>query len=144
MTERRLAWLLTFATVVYMGFAVWRAWLLAGTGDPVAIVLGLAIIVIPAIGVYLLWREIRFGYGMQRMGRQLAEEGGLPSDDLPKAPSGRPDRDAADARFVERQADAERDPQDWRNWYRLALAYDDARDRRRARAAMRQALRLYR
>lgn len=143
MTERRLAWILSIATLIYMAFALWRAWLLVATGDPIAVGLGIAIVVVPLIGVYLLWREIRFGYGMQRMGRELAAAGGLPADDLPRAPSGRPLRDAADARFAERQAEVESAPEDWRAWYRLALAYDDARDRKRARSAMRQALRLH-
>jgi Flp pilus assembly protein TadD len=55
-------------------------------------------------------------------------------------PSGRVDRAAADARFAERRAEVEAAPDDWRRWYRLALAYDDAGDRRRARAAMRTAI----
>jgi Flp pilus assembly protein TadD len=32
---------------------------------------------------------------------------------------------------------------DWSAWFRLGLAYDDAGDRRRARAAMRTAIRLH-
>lgn len=35
--------------------------------------------------------------------------------------------------------DVERQPSDWRAWFRLGLAYQDAGDRRRARKAMRQA-----
>jgi Flp pilus assembly protein TadD len=34
-------------------------------------------------------------------------------------------------------------PDDWRAWYRLAIGYDDARDRKRARSAMREAVRLH-
>ena len=91
----------------------------------------------------MIYREVRFGFGMQAMGRALATSGELPLDDLPKTPSGRADRDAADARFAVRQVEVEQYPQDWRAWYRLALAYDDARDRKRARGAMRQALALF-
>ena len=143
MTERRVAYLMTAATAAYLGFALWRAWLLIDSGDGVAIALGVSILAIPLIGAVLVWRELRFGFGMQAMGRQLATEDGLPIDDLPKAPSGRPVRDAADARFEVRRAEAEAAPDDWRTWYRLALAYDDARDRKRARAAMRRALALF-
>lgn len=131
------------ATSAYVAFALWRAWLLVESGNAVAIVLGIALLGLPLLGVWVLWREIRFGFAMQHMGRLLAQEGGLPVDDLPKAPSGRPERDAADARFAERQAQVEADPDDWRTWFRLALAYDDARDRKRARKAMRQALALF-
>ena len=35
------------------------------------------------------------------------------------------------------------DPANWRVWYRLALAYDAAGDRTRARAAVRHALTLF-
>ena len=42
-------------------------------------------------------------------------------------------RDAADAAFADRQAEVEAEPDSWRGWYRLALAYDDAGDRPRAR-----------
>lgn len=131
------------ATVVYIGFALWRAYLLVVSADPLATGLGIALLAIPLLGLWLLWREIRFGIAMQRMGEQLAEQGGLPVDDLPKAPSGRPEREAADARFEVRKAEAEAAPEDWRAWYRLAIAYDDARDRKRARAAMRRALALF-
>lgn len=131
------------ATSAYVAFALWRAWLLIESGNAVAIILGVALLALPLLGIWVLWREVRFGFAMQQMGRQLADEGGLPSDDLPKAPSGRPERAAADARFAERQADVEAAPEDWRPWFRLALAYDDARDRKRARKAMRQALALF-
>ena len=143
MKERRLAFVMTAATAAYVAFALWRAWLLIGSGDGLAIALGFAVLAIPFIGIWLLWRELAFGFGMQRMGRQLASEGGLPGDDLPRMPSGRPVRDAADARFELRRAEVERAPDDWRAWYRLAIAYDDARDRKRARAAMRHALASY-
>lgn len=143
MTSRRVAFAMLAATVVYIGFALWRAYLLVVSADPLAMGLGIALLAIPLLGLWLLWREIRFGIAMQRMGEQLAEQGGLPVDDLPKAPSGRPEREAADARFEVRKAEAEAAPEDWRAWYRLAIAYDDARDRKRARAAMRRALALF-
>jgi Flp pilus assembly protein TadD len=58
-------------------------------------------------------------------------------------PSGRPERAAADALFETRREEVEAAPEDWQAWFRLALAYDDARDRRRARAAMRRAIALH-
>ena len=57
-------------------------------------------------------------------------------------PSGRVLREDADAVFPAYRADVEAHPDDWRAWYRLGLAYDAAGDRRRARAAVRQAIRL--
>lgn len=141
--DRILAWTIAVGVVAYMAFALWRGWFLVSSGDPVAVGLGLAVAVLPAIGGWLLFRELRFGLRMQALGRQLAAEGGLAVDDLPRTPSGRVERDAADARFAEERERVDAAPADWRAWYRLAVAYDDARDRKRARAAMREAIRLH-
>lgn len=143
MSARTLSWILAAAVAVYMVLAGLRAWALASTGDPALILFGLAIVVIPVIGAWLLWRELMFGRRTQELGRALAAEGGLPQDDLPRMPSGRVERDAADARFLRYQREVEESPDDWRAWYRLAIGYDDARDRRRARGAMREAIRRY-
>jgi hypothetical protein len=105
--------------------------------------LGLAVIVIPLLGAWMVWRELAFGLRTQRLGRELGESGGLPVDDLPRTPSGRVEKDAADVRFAEYEQEVQQAPRDWRAWYRLAIGYDDARDRKRARAAMREAIRLH-
>ena len=143
MTARTVAWILAAAVAVYLVFTAARAWVLIASGDPVPVLLGLAVIVIPLIGAWMLWRELRFGFRTQELGRELGAEGGLPLDDLPRAPSGRVDRTAADERFPVYEAQVQADPDDWRAWYRLAIGYDDARDRKRARAAMRTAIRLH-
>lgn len=144
MTSRWVAWLVAVATAAYLLLAGARAWVLVASGDPLPIVLGVSVIVIPVIGAWLLVRELLFGIATQRLGATLGDEGGLPLDDLPRTASGRVQRDAADVRFTEARADVEMDPADWRRWYRLAIAYDDARDRKRARAAMRRAISLAR
>jgi hypothetical protein len=128
---------------VYIVFAGMRAWALASTGEPALILFGACVVVIPVIGVWVLWRELRFGQRTQRLGEELGREGGLPEDDLPRAPSGRIDKDAADARFADYESAVQASPDDWRCWYRLAIGYDDARDRKRARAAMRRAIALH-
>ena len=51
-------------------------------------------------------------------------------------------REDADAVFPTYRAAVEANPDDWRAWYRLGLAYDAAGDRRRAREAVRRAIRL--
>ena len=76
------------------------------------------------------------------LGRALDATGELPEDDLPRRPSGRVEREAADARFAVRQREVEASP-NWGAWFRLAAGYDDAGDRRRARAAMRMAIEKY-
>lgn len=143
MNARTIAWILALAVGVYLIFVAARAWVLISSGDPVPVLLGVSVIVIPMLGAWMLGRELVFGLRSQQLGRSLAAEGGLPRDDLPRTPSGRIERGAADERFEECRAEAVADPDDWRNWYRLAIAYDDARDRRRAREAMRTAIRLH-
>ncbi len=79
---------------------------------------------------------------MQRMGRALAQSGDLPQDDLPKELSGRTVLGAADSRFE--TVAKSHDPNDWVKCYLLGLAYDESRDRKVARASMREAARLFR
>lgn len=112
-------------------------------GGTVRVLLGIALIVSAALGIGLAWREVQFGRRTAVLGRALEAEGGLPPDDLPRRPSGRVDRTAADAVFAQRRAEAEADPENWRTWFRLAIAYDMAGDRTRARAAARHAIQLY-
>ena len=116
---------------------------LLASGSLVGRALGLALIVLPLIGLLLVWREIEFGRRTAVLARALEQEGGLPVDDLPRRPSGRVDRGAADAQFAQMRDEAEANPDDWRVWFRLALAYDAAGDRTRARAAARHAVALH-
>ena len=143
MNAKVLSWILAAAVSVYIVFAGMRAWALVTTGEPALIVFGISVVVIPLIGVWVLWRELAFGRRTQRLGEELGREGGLPVDDLPRTASGRIVKEAADARFVEYERDVQASPEDWRCWYRLAMGYDDARDRKRARSAMRKAIALF-
>lgn len=132
----------TLICVIYFVFAVDRARLLVQEGNPILTLFAIAIVIVPGLGLYLIAREIRFGFTMQQMGRELAESGQLPPDNLPKEESGRSTLEAADARF-ESIAEAH-DPDSWVKCYLLALAYDESRDRKAARASMREAARLFR
>jgi cytochrome c-type biogenesis protein CcmH/NrfG len=88
--------------------------------------------------------SVRAGFAHQRLARLIAEDGmELDTSALPRRPSGRIERDAADALFAAVRTEVESDPDDWRRWYRLARAYDYAGDRRRAREAMKTALKLH-
>lgn len=130
--------------VLYIVLVGYRAVVLLGTGEPVGIAMGAALIVLPVLGVWALWREIAFGVGAERLGVRLEAEGGLPAEQVETRESGRPMRDAADELFPKYRDAAEEAPDDWRSWYRLGLVYDGAGDRRRARSAIRQAIRLAR
>jgi tetratricopeptide (TPR) repeat protein len=130
--------------VFYLVLTFDRALLLLGDPAPIAKGIGAAYLVLPIIGAWALARELLFGTGLERLGRELEEEGGLPEDNLPRTPGGRILREAADAEFPKFQAETEAAPRDWRAWYRLGLAYDASGDRKRARAAMRRAIALHR
>ncbi|MDZ8201796.1 hypothetical protein RZO50_09715 [Microbacterium sp. SSW1-59] len=127
---------------IYIALVGWRAVLLLGTGDPVGIAMGVALIVLPLIAAWGLGRELWFGWRAQQLGRLLEADDELPVESVGVRPSGRVLREDADAVFPRYRADVEAAPEDWRAWYRLALAYDASGDRRRAREAVRRAIRL--
>jgi hypothetical protein len=134
---------LTAVLVVYFWLLGQRAVWLIQTGGAVGIGLGVAVLVLPVIGAWIAVMNLRFGAQVERLARRLADEGTLPdASALPRRPSGRVDRAAADTWFDARKAELDAEPGDWRRWYRLAYAYDVAGDRRRARETMRHALRL--
>jgi hypothetical protein len=126
---------------LYLVFALRYGMLLIGTGTPVGIGIGVALLVFPVIAAGALAAELVFTVRADRLGARLEAEGGIPDLDLPTLPSGRVDRAAADAAFPQFQQAVEDDPENWRTWYLLGLAYDAAGDRRRARWAIRQAIR---
>ena len=130
--------------VLYLVFAVRYGLLLIGVGEPIPIALGVALFVLPVIAGWALVIEVLFTVRGEALGRRLETEGALPPEEVPMLPSGRPDRAAVDALFPRYRAAVEAAPDDWRSWYRLGLAYDGAGDRRRARWAIRQAIRLSR
>ncbi len=139
-SARTVAWVLAVACGLYLVLIARQAWALIATGDPVVVALGLGIAILPVIGVWVVVRELQFGARTAELGRELAASGALPEDDLPRTPGGRVVREAADACFAVRQAEVESNQDDWGAWFRLAIAYDDAGDRRQARAAMRTAI----
>jgi hypothetical protein len=129
---------------LYLVFVVQYALLLLGSEATAAKVLGGALLVLPAIGAWLLVAEIAFVLRAERLVRLLAADGNLPIDSLPRLPSGRPDPVAADAEFPRYQAEVEANPDSWQAWFRLSLAYDASGDRKRARDAARRAIRMER
>jgi tetratricopeptide (TPR) repeat protein len=111
------------------------------SGEPAAIGLGLALMIMPLIGIWVMVATLRAGLTHQRLGRIVKDEGmELDVSSLPRMASGRIERDAADALFARVREELENDPDNWRRWYRLARAYDYAGDRSRAREAMKKAV----
>src|SRR5580693_3962677 len=133
------------ALLVYLVLLGRTAVLMIGSGRAVAVVLGVALLILPAIGLWAMIATLRAGFAHQKLARLVAEDGmELDVSALPRRPSGRIERNAADALFDMVRAELRGDPGDWRRWYRLARAYDYAGDRGRAREAMKTALELHR
>ena len=130
--------------VLYLVFVVQYAVILLGVGQPVSTGMGIALLVLPIIGAWVLTAELLFVFRGEALLRRLRDEGGLPVDDLPRLPSGRADPAAADAQFPQYRAEVEAAPDSWRAWLRLGLAYDASGDRSRARWATRRAIALER
>ena len=143
MRIRLIVGLLVASLAIYFWLLTDRAVALLSSGSAAGIALGIGVLLLPVLGVVVVVFELRFGWQTQTLGRRLAADGRLPDDsELPRRPSGRVDRDAADAHFEVIRAQVEAAPEDWRGWYRLAHAYDLAGDRKRARSAMRHAIEL--
>lgn len=154
--------------VLYFVFVGVRAVALLGSGSLIAVLMGLALLFLPILGMWALVREVDFGRRATRLVDQLAEEGNLPQfeprDDRrsstpstqgDQAGSGQPQRQRqgterqheralADAAFPRFRAEVEAAPDSWRAWMRLGIAYDVAGDRRRARSATRRAIAAFR
>ncbi|MEU5053271.1 hypothetical protein [Streptomyces sp. NPDC021096] len=128
---------------VYFVLVGSRGVMLIQQGTVVTVAFGVAVLVLPFIGAWFLYQTTKFARDADRLARELEAEGGLPVDELVRTPSGRIDRDSADAVFDKRRAETERAPGDWRSWFRLAVAYHDARDTPRARKAMQRAIALH-
>lgn len=129
------------ALVVYFFLLGRIAMAFITSGEAAAIGLGLALMIMPLVGIWVMVSTLRAGLTHQRLGRTVKAEGmELDVSALPRMASGRIERDAADALFAKVRDELENDPDNWRRWYRLARAYDYAGDRSRAREAMKRAV----
>src|SRR6218665_2898128 len=103
---------------IYLVLVGWRALQFLQTGNPVAVVMGGALLGLPLIGAGALGGGVGFGGGRGRV------VGG---------------RGVGFSVFGE---DGESSPDSWRVWLRLGVVYEAAGDRRRARQAIRHAIEL--
>lgn len=143
MKARSVALLLGAVLIFYFLVLGDRGLTMVLDGRPAFVLLGIGVLVLPLIGIWIMWKEYSFGSATQRLGEEMERDGALAVDDLPRTEKGRIDRGAADAEFERRRADVDASPADWAAWYRLAVAYGDAGDNARGRRAMRQSIRLH-
>jgi len=136
---------LVLALVFYFLLLGWRAFALLTSGEAAGIAMGVGVLLLPIIGVWVVTASVLAALTHQRLARRMHEEGlELDTSELPRRPSGRIERAAADELFAQVEQEWEADPDNWRVSYRLARAYDYAGDRSRARATMRRAVALER
>lgn len=109
---------------LYIAFAGYEAVLLISTGEPIALVFGLALFVAPAIGIWSLFRELKFGRDAGAlMNRFVAEFGPIAIPVLDKGSD------------VPEPADPT-----WDDMLIHGLTLDSVGKRREARAAVRRAI----
>ncbi|MCF8602786.1 hypothetical protein L5I01_05370 [Gordonia sp. HY442] len=136
---------LVIAMCVYFVILGRMAYRMIEHGTVVSIGFGIGIFILPLLGVWMIVSTLRSGIEHQRMAAEVADRGReLDVDDLPRRPSGRIERDAADDLFAQVKQEWEADPSDWVRTYRIARAYDYAGDRSRAREMMKRASGQYR
>lgn len=116
------------------------------TGRPVLVLIGVGMLLLVAVGLVLVAAEVRLGAASSRLARRLDDEQALPVDppEVRRRASGRLYPEDAQAVFALRRGEVEAAPEDWRAWFRLAVAYGDAGDTTLGRKAMRTAVRLER
>lgn len=144
MTSRIGVVVMGAALVLYIVVVGGRAVTLIGTAEPIAIAMGIALLVLPLIGAWALVRELQFGLAASRLGGTLDAEGGMPEAPEQLTPSGRlmtQDVEPLITRYTEA---AEAQPEDWRARYRLGVVQEAAGRRKAARASIREAIRLSR
>ncbi|MEV0077041.1 hypothetical protein AB0H58_11565 [Nocardia neocaledoniensis] len=112
-------------------------------GEFAGVALGIGMLLLPIVGIWIVWATLQAAFAHQRLARRIDEEGlEVDTSQLPRRPSGRIERAAADELFARIKTEWEADPDNWRSSYRLARAYDYAGDRTRAREIMRRAVAL--
>lgn len=143
MNNAKLATIITTAlTLIYVLLLGNSAVAMFSSGHWVGIAMGTLLVVFPVLGIVFIALEVRFGVRIEKLATRLENEGNWPKFDFELRPSGRVVRASADAEFAKYQQAVEADRDNWRKWFALGLVYDAAGDRGRARAAMREALRL--
>lgn len=129
---------------LYLLFTAQRGVLLIASGQAAGLVLGIGLLVLPALGAWALVREIIFGAHIQKLAAELADAGKLAEDNLPRKASGAVDREDAAGEFEQYARAVEQAPDNWAAWFNLSCMYDACGERKRARACMRNAVALRR
>ena len=129
---------------LYFALVAGRAVVFITNDDPIARALGVALLVLPAVGVWWLAHEWRTGTTVQRMADVLEGEGRLPLHDGEMDERGRLTEQSQAAVFEVARRGVDDRPEDWSAWFHVAYAYEASGDRSMARKSLRHAGELYR
>lgn len=135
---------ITAIVALYFSFVAGRAFAFIRADETQAQILGAALLVLPALGVWYLIHEWRLGTTVQKMADVLDAQNRLPLHDGPTKPSGKLTEEAAQAVFEVAHREVEDNPDDWVAWFHVAYAYEASGDRSMARKSLRHAGDLYR
>ena len=122
--------------------ANWAVGMIA-VGSLLGVIMGILVLAFPILGAYAIYRELRFGLRVEKMGKELESNNEWPVFQLVLRPSGRPTRESADENFKVIAEKARANASDWKAQFALSLAYDACGDRPRARKAMAEAMAIY-
>ncbi len=129
---------------LYFALVAGRAFMFIREDDAVARALGVAMLVLPAIGVWWLAHEWRTGTVVQRMADELERQDRLPIHDGETDARGKLTESAQVAVFEVARRNVDDHPDDWAAWFHVAYAYEASGDRAMARKSLRHAGDLYR
>jgi uncharacterized membrane protein len=132
---------MTAFVLVYLWLLGGRALLLLQATEWVAQLMGFFMLGFPALAVWAIFVELRFGLRAAELAEKAAALG-VDELDIERRPSGRAVRESAQQAFDRISAEVELDETNWALWFRLGEAYDACGDRKRARQAIRKAISL--
>jgi hypothetical protein len=134
---------MTFLLVMYLVLVGERSLVLVQSMEPLGVAIGSLMLFLPALALWGIYMELRFGLRIEKLGKRLKQEGAWPNFPFELRPSGRPTKESATKVFDVYKELVQSDEDNWRNWFILGLAYDAAGDRPRARQAMGRAIKLF-
>jgi tetratricopeptide (TPR) repeat protein len=120
-----------------------RSIALISSQQSAGVLIGYLMLFLPLLALWGIFMELRFGIRVEKLGKQLQNQNAWPRFDFKLRASGRPTKASAEAVFDQYRISAQQQPENWKAWFALGLAYDAAGDRARARKAMREAIRLF-
>lgn len=131
-------------TLIYVALLANTGFKLVAMDSAVAKSMGALILVFPIFAIWLTFMEFRFAVQLEKLTDRISAAGNFPKLAFEYRPSGRATKASAAIVFEEYAKKVAADESNYLNWFALGLAYDAAGDRRRARTAMRRALKLSR